>query len=241
MFINIKFKDSTIKGYFLKKDYNDCIENENIPINERNNIFTQNEVNKLNSILDKPLELNEIKRCCLENNQIHKQESWYFSTTEERENYEKIYSESEGINLYVVRNSGSYIVDSDLLFSITNDFDTKVLYEVVGTLKDLPSSNQSKEIKVLDSLLRLEEKLSLFDVAQQFNTRVGVHISDLGLLNIKEVDVIEDSCTDVLQEWLNEGWRIIAVCPQPNKRRPDYIVGRNERMEDRKRRRSTCS
>jgi hypothetical protein len=38
--------------------------------------------------------------------------------------------------------------------------------------------------------------------------------------------LLEDSCTDRLQEALNTGWRIIACCPQPNSRRPDYIMGR---------------
>ena len=25
---------------------------------------------------------------------------------------------------------------------------------------------------------------------------------------------------------ISEGWRILAICPQPNQRRPDYIMGR---------------
>jgi len=36
----------------------------------------------------------------------------------------------------------------------------------------------------------------------------------------------ENCCTDALQTELNNGWRIIAVCVQPNQRRPDYVLGR---------------
>lgn len=38
--------------------------------------------------------------------------------------------------------------------------------------------------------------------------------------------LLEDACTDQLQGALNSGWRIISACPQPDQRRPDYILGR---------------
>ena len=52
-----------------------------------------------------------------------------------------------------------------------------------------------------------------------------VHLPGNELLRIHEVQVQEDCCTDMLQQQLKAGWRIIAVCPQPS-RRPDYILGR---------------
>lgn len=52
-----------------------------------------------------------------------------------------------------------------------------------------------------------------------------VHLPGNELLRIHEVQVQEDCCTDHLQDQLKQGWRIIAVCPQPS-RRPDYILGR---------------
>lgn len=54
---------------------------------------------------------------------------------------------------------------------------------------------------------------------------VQLSIPDLGLLAIDQTLLLEDCCTDVLQEHLNKGWRILAVCPAPQ-RRPDYILGR---------------
>lgn len=42
------------------------------------------------------------------------------------------------------------------------------------------------------------------------------------------VMLMSDACSDALQDNLNQGWRILAVCPQPDQRRPGYILGRYE-------------
>jgi len=59
-----------------------------------------------------------------------------------------------------------------------------------------------------------------------FNQKVKVSVPDVGLMKIKHVEVWQDLCTEMLQNKLNEGWCILAVCPQPDQRRPDYILGR---------------
>lgn len=56
----------------------------------------------------------------------------------------------------------------------------------------------------------------------------NITIADFALLNINEVTWLEDACTEQLQERLDEGWRILAVCPPCAARRPDYILGRNK-------------
>jgi hypothetical protein len=55
-----------------------------------------------------------------------------------------------------------------------------------------------------------------------------IHISNIGLLMIDEVQLMEDACTDSLQKELDIGWRILAVCPPNGTRRPDYILGRTK-------------
>ncbi len=55
-----------------------------------------------------------------------------------------------------------------------------------------------------------------------------VHLPGNELLCIDEVKVEEDYCTDLLQEELEKGWRIIACLPSAGKRRPDYILGRKK-------------
>lgn len=53
-----------------------------------------------------------------------------------------------------------------------------------------------------------------------------VAIPAIGLLTMNEVTHLDDACTDELQRHLDDGWRIIAVCPPDAQRRPDYILGR---------------
>lgn len=66
-------------------------------------------------------------------------------------------------------------------------------------------------------------------VAKPLNELIGnsykIEIPNIGLLAIDTVCVKEDCCTDELQEFLNNGWRIIAVCPAAT-RRPDYVLGK---------------
>ena len=58
---------------------------------------------------------------------------------------------------------------------------------------------------------------------------VQITVPDLGILQIDEVDWMDNACTEELQERLNQGWRILAVCPPNAQRRPDYILGRRKR------------
>lgn len=55
---------------------------------------------------------------------------------------------------------------------------------------------------------------------------VQIAVPDMALMYIDKVRVEEDCCTDNLQGFLDEGWRILAVCPPNSARRPDYILGR---------------
>lgn len=52
-----------------------------------------------------------------------------------------------------------------------------------------------------------------------------VSVANVGLLQIQTVRLLEDCCTDELQGHLKGGWRILAVCPPNDARRPTYIVG----------------
>lgn len=57
------------------------------------------------------------------------------------------------------------------------------------------------------------------------NQKVNVAVPGLGLMMINTVRVVENSCTENLQGYLEQGWRILAICPQPDQRRPDYVLG----------------
>lgn len=46
------------------------------------------------------------------------------------------------------------------------------------------------------------------------------------IAHIRTVEVRTDYCTNALQRDLDDGWHILAICPQPGQCRPDYILGR---------------
>lgn len=104
----------------------------------------------------------------------------------------------------------------------------KYPYTIVKCVK-----SEEPTISNLSSLVnQIEEKfqhiskdLDMFS-NQQLNQKVNVHVGGGLIVTYNELKLKEDSCTDELQVELNEGWRIIAVCVQPDQRRPDYILGR---------------
>lgn len=81
-------------------------------------------------------------------------------------------------------------------------------------------------------LNRIEEKTKQIDKtidimkSHAFNQKVSVHVGGGLMVTYNDLCLKEDCCTDALQSELNNGWRIIAVCVQPDQRRPDYILGR---------------
>lgn len=68
--------------------------------------------------------------------------------------------------------------------------------------------------------------LNIAPEEQVYNSRCQVHMPGQALATYNETLLLEGSCTDNLQSHLDSGWRIIAACPQPDQRRPDYILDR---------------
>lgn len=56
-----------------------------------------------------------------------------------------------------------------------------------------------------------------------------ISVANVGLMQIQRAEVLEDCCTDELQCWLDRGWRILAVCPPNDARRPSYVMGHFEK------------
>ena len=90
------------------------------------------------------------------------------------------------------------------------------------------------KVNIAEHLSAMAEKQLNIQVPSrnEYNNRCEVHMPGQALSLYNDMKLLEDSCTDVLQEALNEGWRIIAACPQPGQRRPDYILGRFDPKHD---------
>lgn len=103
--------------------------------------------------------------------------------------------------------------------------------------ESIPSADSSaNNIELIFN--RLEEKSAMLENIvdkikdNTFNSKTNVHVGGGLITTYNDLLLKENVCTDVLQEKLNNGWRIIAVCVQPDQRRPDYILGRyNPTME----------
>ena len=63
------------------------------------------------------------------------------------------------------------------------------------------------------------------------NQKVNVAVPGFGLLAMAHAMLASDCCTDDLNDYLNDGWRILAICPQPDQRRPDYILGKPKEVK----------
>ena len=77
------------------------------------------------------------------------------------------------------------------------------------------------------SMIEASVSSSVEAIGKLFNEKCQQEQPGPSLLNVDETLLMEDACTDALQENLDNGWRILAVCPQPQ-RRPDYVLGRKK-------------
>jgi len=121
-----------------------------------------------------------------------------------------------------LKSSKEYICDMDLFFSKHPDIKVK--------LRGMPKTVEQNYTHVIQEIVAVQEKLEnalqKFDKQIQFNEKVNVHVGGFALMSINQVGFYEDGCTEKLQEIMNKGWRILAVCVQGDSRRPDYILGR---------------
>lgn len=107
-----------------------------------------------------------------------------------------------------------------------SDTDKKVTAsELLAMVEDMIEHKVISVESYADDIAQLAEKQTV-PPNSTYNNRVDVHMPGQALSVYNNVHLLEDGCTDALQELLDGGWRIIAACPQPDQRRPDYILGR---------------
>lgn len=114
---------------------------------------------------------------------------------------------------------GFYEADLEKVLAVLG-YDTPI--ELRGAGEPRPLLDLADAVRAMQS--RLDARGA--DPTTYVNTKVDVHVPGNALLSVDDVMVEEDLCTDELQRLIGVGWRIVAVCPQPNQRRPDYVLGR---------------
>lgn len=110
-------------------------------------------------------------------------------------------------------------------------------YQYSEVIADDQEINLLSELDVQVTLHRVKGIASYPDIDGEKNTSITkifnqVSVPNVGLMQVTHVCVREDYCTDALQGDLNKGWRILAVCPPNDARRPTYILGRFDQPEE---------
>lgn len=184
------------------------------------NKLNENELKRLEKFLGEKLESSKMKvgdDGKFEN--VGYKETFDKAKAEKDSEYTLVYP----ADMYQISDTNNFIVD---LERFTSQFPT-----IEITIKGVPKSVSNDHKNLIDTMNKVADKIedakNRFDKVVEYNQKCEVHVPGLGLLNLNRVAYATDYCTVELQSLLHQGWRIIAVCPQPDQRRPDYILGMN--------------
>lgn len=149
----------------------------------------------------------------------------------------------EMLNLEVVLAPTEEITDPEAYKSWNSFFESAISERVVVTQAQLTMLTVNKitfefisevhlDIDPVEVFKEVADKQQMqltmpdYQGGNTYNNKCEVHMPGNMLASFNEVQLLENSCSDVLQGSLNSGWSLIAACPQPDQRRPDYILGR---------------
>jgi len=169
------------------------------------------------------------------NKKLGKMESYFYYRDELTEKDKKYYKDDKEITYYYIYEKPQTILDWVYVKQSNHLVDLEWFALNCNYTFYIERSIKSEEptIQNIQSLLNtVEEKTKqinkTIDIMSQqtFNQEVKVHVGGGLIVTYNELCLKNNCCTDELQTELNNGWRIIAVCVQPDQRRPDYILGR---------------
>ena len=134
-----------------------------------------------------------------------------------------LYTKETGHIIYVLVSNEDHLVDLDSFapkckhkFFINESIKSEV--PAINNINAILDTVEEKS-SVLNSLVDKIRKTT-------FNSKTNVHVGGGLITTYNDLLLKEDACIDDLRNELNNGWRIIAVCNQPDQRRPDFILGR---------------
>ena len=145
----------------------------------------------------------------------------------QQDKYRKLsFINEEHIADFEENQSYSYLLKTDRPMTVQRD---DLVEMMVSNIQFKVIQEINIDLDISQQLMDLAEKPSITlktEQGNEYNTKCEVHMPGMALAMYNEVRVMTNECTDSLQEHLQTGWRIIAACPQPNQRRPDYVLGR---------------
>lgn len=185
---------------------------------DKSNRLNKEELSKLEDFLGESLSVTQLKI-----GEDGKPESLSWRDTFDKEKVEKDneYKLVIPADLYQINESNNYIVELEMF---TSKFPSLEI-----SIKGVPKSVGSDHADLISQMSKIAEKIedakNRFEKVVEFNQKCEVHVPNFGLLNVNQLAYATDYCTEELQQLLYQGWRILAICPQPDQRRPDYILG----------------
>jgi hypothetical protein len=192
-------------------------------------ILTREEADKLK------LQYIECKKIGLKETKLENMDSYYWYRDELIEKDGKYFKGEKAIESYYIRERPNPYLDwvsiktnnqiVDLEWFALNCRYPFYIEKCIKTEEPTVQNIQSLLNKIEEKTMQIDKTIDIMR-QQTFNQKVNVHVGGGLIATYNDLCLKEDSCTDVLQSELNNGWRIIAVCVQPNQRRPDYILGR---------------
>jgi hypothetical protein len=128
------------------------------------------------------------------------------------------------------------VLELDTIMAFTEATGVKVMLKPMA--KGMAFFNREGMVEKFE---RLSDDMHLVKQKLSFEGQVvQIHVPNFTLLNMNQVMLLEDCCTDQLQKELDNGWRILCICPPLNERWPTYILGRHTPEESLEKGRSAC-
>ena len=104
------------------------------------------------------------------------------------------------------------------------------VFKHVEVLSVLDQDTVKHEVNI--DLNALSDKIMtkvITNASHLFNSKLEVHQPNMPLFQYNKYKVLDDECTEDLQSnYIDKGWRVVCICPQPDQRRPDYIIAKYE-------------
>jgi hypothetical protein len=153
---------------------------------------------------------------------------YYWQETDDPEEAKKV--DEKGKSKELVYKTDIVQIGSDKEYLCDMDYFLTKHPDIKIKLRGMPKSIEQNYNSIVQEIVAIQNKfedaLAKFDKQVQFNELVNVHVGGFALMSVNQVGFGSDMCTERVQDILNNGWRMLAVCVQPDGRRPDYIFGK---------------